>query len=259
MFVDIHAHLEHEMFDPDIDDAISRAKAAGVSAIVANGVNPESNRKTLEIAKRHDIVKAACGVYPMDALARELEESSESKQKIEYDVDSEIEFIWKNADKITAIGECGLDYYNGEDKALQKKHFEQMIQLSEKLNKPLIVHSRKAEADAVEMIESSRLRKVLLHCFSGKKSLVKRGLDFGCYFSIPTNVVRAQHFWSIINLAPVSKLFCETDAPYLSPFRGKRNEPAFVIEAYKKVAELKGLELEECRKMIFNNYQRLFM
>ena len=115
----------------------------------------------------------------------------------------------------------------------QKQVFQKLINLAEKINKPLIVHSRKAEADVIEMLENSKA-KVLLHCFCGKKSLIKKAADLGFNFSIPTNVVRAQNFQGLIKEVDINQLFAETDAPYLSPFKDKRNEPAFCIRILQK-------------------------
>ena len=99
----------------------------------------------------------------------------------------------------------------------------------------------------------------MLHCFSGKKILVKKAADLGYYFSIPTNIVRAQNFQLMAKEVNINQLFCETDTPYLSPFREKQNEPAFIIESYKKIAEIKGMDLEEVKNNIWMNYQKLFL
>jgi len=107
------------------------------------------------------------------------------------------------------------------------------------------------------MLESSSVKKIIMHCFSGKKSLVKRVRDNGWFLTIPTCVTRARQFQDIIKEVPLSQLFCETDAPYLSPFKDKRNEPAFIIESYKKIAEIKGMELNEVINNVWMNWQRL--
>jgi TatD DNase family protein len=250
MYIDLHCHLDAI---EDIDGAISRAHDAGVSIIVSAGVDSLTNKKTLELARRFSQVRAALGFYPMDALSRETD-GTHGKD----DIENEILFIEKNKDKIIAIGEVGLDYFNGKDKETQKLHFKKIIELAERIKKPLIVHSRKAEEDVIEMLSKTHA-KVVLHCFSGRKNLVKRAIELGYFFSIPTNVVRAQHFWGIIEAAPINRLFCETDSPWLSPYPGKKNEPAFVVESYKKIAEIKGLDLVETERLIFQNYQQVFM
>jgi len=256
LFIDIHCHLDHPKFD-DLGKVIENAKKAGLKIILTNGINPETNRKTLEIAKKYDIVKAALGIYPVNQLVKEIKEGNYPIKIEKFDVDEEIKFIKKNKNKITAIGECGLDGLDKENIKEQKIVFGKLINLAEKINKPIIVHSRKAEQDVIDMLESSRA-KVLLHCFSGRKHLVKKAAELGYYFSIPTNVVRAQNFQLMAEIVNINQLFCETDAPYLSPFKGRRNEPAFVVEAYKKIAEIKGMELEEVMNNIFLNYQKVF-
>jgi len=133
-----------------------------------------------------------------------------------------------------------------------------MIQLAEKLNKPIIVHSRKAEEDAIDMLQSSKLRKIIMHCFTGKKSLVEKIVNDGWFMTAPTCITRSTQFQENVKLIPITQLFCETDAPYLSPYKEKRNEPAFVIEAYKKVAEIKNMELKEVINNIWMNWQKVF-
>ena len=141
----------------------------------------------------------------------------------------------------------------------QKVVFEKIINLAEKIKKPIIIHSRKAESDVIDILESSKIKKVLLHCFSGKKNLVKKGADLGYYFSIPTNIVRAHNFQLMAETVNINQLFCETDSPYLSPFKEKQNEPAFVIESYKKIAKIKRMELEEVINNVWMNWQRVFV
>ena len=252
--IDIHCHLDFEGLIERLDEVIENAKKAGVKRIVTSGITPGTNRKVLEIAAKYpDIVKPSLGLYPIDALTRE-----EGKVN-EFDVDKELEFWQKNKDKFISIGEIGLDYKNGKDKAMQKAVFEKVLDTAKKLNKPVIIHSRKAEEDAINILESSGYKKIIMHCFSGRKHLVKRAYDLGYYFSIPTNVVRLQQFQEMAKEIDINHIFCETDSPFLSPFKDKRNEPAFVIESYKKIAELKGMDLGEVEKNIWMNFEKLFL
>jgi TatD DNase family protein len=261
--IDVHAHLDHALFESDLPDVIERARQAGVKKIIANGVDPQTNRKVLQIAKKYPVVKPALGIYPPDALRTEVSEDGyplNLKTLTMQDIEEELEFIKKA--KPIALGEVGLDYKTGakeeSGKKEQKQVFQKFIELSEKLKVPLIVHSRKAEPDVVEMLESSNAKKVVLHCFSGKFSLVKRARDNGWSFSIPVNVVRSEQFQNIVAQVNLSQLLTETDAPYLSPFPGKRNEPAFVLESLKKIAEIKQLTLEDTANNILMNYKNLF-
>lgn len=256
LFIDAHCHLDHSLFS-DVEDVIKRAKHAGLSKIVANGINPETNRNCLALSKKYDMVECGMGIYPRDALKREVESGEYVTNTPDFSVDEEISFIRENKEDVVAISEVGLDFVHGQSKQ-QIEDFEKMIQLALGLGKPIVVHSRKAEQKCVEVLESFPIKKVVMHCFCGKKKLVKKILDNGWWMTIPTSVVRAQQFQEVIKEAPLSQLFCETDSPYLSPFRDKRNEPSFVVESYKKIAELKGLEVEEVAKCVFQNWQRVF-
>lgn len=258
MLIDIHCHLDHPHFKGKIEKVVSHARNAGLKVVLSAGINPETNRKVLELTSKYDIVKVALGIYPPETLQKEIETGEYPLKKNVFDVDSEIKFIEENISKVKAIGEVGLDYCQGEDPIKQKEIFVKMINLAKKHDKPLVIHSRKAEADVVDILEESGHKKVLLHCFSGKKKLVQRAASLGYYFSIPTNVVRAQNFQILAEIVNINQLFCETDAPYLSPYKEKMNEPAFVLESYKKIAEIKGLEYEEVVKNIWMNWQKLF-
>jgi TatD DNase family protein len=255
LLVDSHTHLDDKQFN-DLDDVISRAKEAGVKAIIQNGLGKESNRATLEIAKKYDIVKAALGIYPIDGISSVLGKKFSGQR---FDVDEEIEFIRKNKGKIVAIGEVGLDNHHVPgflDE--QKKVFEKIVSLSEKIDKPISVHSRDAELETIEFLESSSIKKVHMHCFGGNMKLVKRCAENGWFFSIPTNVVFSQHFQEIVNRVDINQLLTETDAPYLGPVKGERNEPANIKFAVEKISALKGITFEECENNLFMNYQRMF-
>jgi len=253
IFADIHAHLDFPELENRLDEVIKNAKDAGVKVIIANGVDPKSNRKVLEISKKHDIVKAALGVYPPDAL------SKETNSEIKVDIDKEIEFYEKNIKKIIAIGEIGLDCQNGKDKELQKEIFIKQLEFAKKHNIPAIIHSRKAEAEVIEILEKLDYKKVVLHCFCGKKDLIEKAAKLGFYFSIPANVIRAENIQNLVKIVNINQLLAETDSPFLSPFKGITNEPAFVIESVKKIAEIKGFTVEDTANTIWMNYQRLFL
>lgn len=262
LLVDIHAHLDHDKFKPDLDKVIERAKKAGVKHIITSGVNSATNRLILKISEKYDIVHPSFGLYPIDALAKEVElgEAPGFARDIEpIDVDKELEWIKKNKDKCVAVGEVGLDYKFGEKhKQEQKRNFQKIIETVEKIKKPIIVHSRKAEFDVIEMLGSSKIRHIILHCFTGRKHLVKKAADKGWNFSIPPIIVKLQQFQLMAGIVNISQLLTETDCPYLSPYPNQRNEPAFVIETIKKIAEIKKMTAEETANSIFMNYQRIF-
>jgi TatD DNase family protein len=252
--VDVHAHLDFPEYAKDLDKVLKKAEESGVKAIIANGVHKESNRSVLEIAKKFPVVKPALGFYPTHTWEFKEEE-----------VDEELDFIRKNRKK-AAIGEVGLDYKYSEgekdaDKKtrIQKKFFEKIIVISEKTRKPLIIHSRKAELDVIEMLESSRLKNPVLHCFSGKKKLMQRAADNNWNFTVPVIVFKSQQFQDMVNYVNLSKLLTETDGPYLGPVPSERNTPENVRLAIKKIAEIKKMDEIEVANNVFMNYQRLFL
>ncbi len=240
MLIDVHCHLDDERFDSDLPEVIARSR---VSVIIANGINPASNRKVLGISRRFPSVKPALGLFPLDAL--------------NCDVEAELEFI--RSQRPFAIGEVGLDYSSDSDRERQKEIFSMAISLAKELDKPLIVHSRKAEADVIGMLEDSKANKVVMHCFGGSQKLLKRILDAGWYLSIPTSIYYDEHFQRIVARAPITQLLTETDAPLLGPVRGERNEPANISKGVRKIAEIKGMTFEDTENSIFMNYQRLFI
>jgi TatD DNase family protein len=258
MIVDCHCHLDHKWFSEDIDAVIKRAEKAGVKAIIQNGIDKQTNRITLELANKYEIVKAALGMYPQSSLKRETDNIDSAHPFEQYDVDSEIDFIRSQKDKIIALGEVGLDYKETDERAEQQDAFRKILNLAKEINKPVIVHSRKAEADVLDIIDKSKYNKIVLHCFSGKKKLMERAIKRGYFFTIPTCVVRSQQFQMLVDMLPLRQMLTETDAPYLSPFKDQRNEPAYIIEAIQKIAEIKKMDVKEIKNTIFMNYQGLF-
>lgn len=236
-YIDIHCHIDfYENPEQYIKDNV---------IININGINPDANRKILKLSEKYDNVKASLGLYPSEALELTDEE-----------IDKEIDFIRKN--KPTAIGEVGMDFKEAEEKEKQEKNFRKFIRLSKELDIPIIVHSRKAERRTIEILEEEKAKKVIMHCFSGRSKYYKRIEDNGWYFTVPTIVRHAEQFQNLVYKVALSRLFCETDSPYMHPFKGSNNEPVLVQEAYKKIAEIKGIELEEVKNAIFMNYQNLF-
>ncbi|MBI2660587.1 TatD family hydrolase [Candidatus Woesearchaeota archaeon] len=257
LLIDIHSHLDHPLLINKIDEIVHRAKNAGLKHIITNGINPETNRICLELSKKHDILKCGMGIYPRDALKKEAETGEAQLRIEEFDIDEELSFIKENKNNIAAVSEVGLDFVNGESKQ-QIEDFGKMIELAEELSKPIVIHSRKAEQKCIEMLESSKNKKIIMHCFSGKKSLVKRIASNGWFLTVPTIVVRSFQFQDIAKNVPITQLFCETDSPYLSPYKEQKNEPAFVAESYQKIAELKGMDTNEAINNIYMNWQKVF-
>jgi len=261
--VDVHTHLDSDRFDKDRDEIIKRAKAAGVTYMITSGVNPTTNRTVLKLSKQHaPTVKCSFGIYPIDGIANKLDQEAEKNQLRfveKFDVDKELKWIEEHRNDCVAIGECGLDYklIPGTEK-LQKEVFQKVINLAKKLDKPIVTHSRKAELDVIEMLEKNNCKKVYMHCFGGKKALVRRCVENGYFLSVPAVITRLDHFKMVVKLTPLEQLITETDAPYLSPIAGERNESKNVTFAIKETAKIKEVSVDKVAKQIFNNAKTLF-
>lgn len=260
--IDVHCHLTHEKFAKDLDKVISEAKKKEVKVIICSGVNPADNKKVLELAEKYDIVKASLGIYPIDALGLAPDETGLPRHKGKIDLEKEFEFFKKNKDKFISIGEVGLDYFWLTDEKIHKKmreNFQKIINFAEKVKVPIIVHTRKAEKDCLDMLEKSKLKKVVLHSFQGNKKLIKRASDLGYSFSIPCIIDKLMHFQMLVEMVDINQLLTETDAPWLSPVPGERNVPSNVKMTVKAIAKIKGITAEECANNIFLNYQKMFL
>ncbi len=247
-FVDVHCHLD-QFKDEEIREIIKESEERRVKVIINNGVDKETNRKTLELSRKFKIVKAALGLHP-----EFIERFSD-----EY-IKDELEFIRKNKSKIIAVGEVGLDFYWIKDEALRKKQesmFREFIQISKEINKPLIVHSRGAERKAIEILKEEKAESVVMHSFGGKLKLLK-GIDEMWMFSIPPIIVRSSHFQELVKRLPLNKLLTETDSPFLGPFRGEKNKPYNVALTVNEIAKLKGLNAKEVENNLFMNYLKMF-
>jgi TatD DNase family protein len=241
LLVDIHAHLEHPMVK-DVDAVVKRAKDAGVKTIISSGYSPETNRANLKISKKYDMVKVSMGLYP---------------DQFNIDVDKELEFIKKN--DIAAVGECGLDFQEVPDhKEEQIELFRKQIKLAKELKLPLVVHTRKAEKECIDILVEENASDVILHSFCGSKKLIQRAIDLGYFLTITSNVVRAEQVQIKAEMTPLKQLLTETDTPFLGPLRDEMNEPANVKLAIIKIAKIKKIEPEECANIIFMNYKKLF-
>ena len=243
--IDVHCHLD--MLE-DLGAAVERAKKAGVTLAVTQGTNVESNNRALEISKEYSEVLAALGLYPINALALSEEE-----------IDKVVVDIRARKKRVAAIGEVGLDLKEDTkqfDK--QQKVFQKMIDLSLEFDKPVIVHSRKAELQTIEQLERSGAKRVLMHCFSGKLSLVRRIIENKWFLSIPTSVKNSEHFQKVIEMTPIELLLCETDTPYLHPDRLFPNEPANVVVSYEMIAKIKKMKLKDVETQLEKNFKKLF-
>lgn len=260
MYIDVHAHLDPYFYtEEEIEKALANAKKNNVGVIITNGTTKKANRAVLALAKKYPLIKPALGIYPYEALLDDLEAGHYAKEDVLFDIDEELAFIKKHKNDIVALGEVGLDKKTQRPTTKQYDIFEKIVILSKEIEKPLIVHSRKAEAEAIALLEKHQIKKVVMHCFSGKKELWERILKNGWYCSIPTNCVRSEHFQKLIKFLPITQLFAETDSPFLGPVKEQKNEPANVVETYKMIAYIKKMELIEVENSLWKNYQDVFL
>jgi len=261
--VDVHCHLDHERFGGDLDEVVRRFEDGSGKLIVQNGVNARTNRIGLELSRRYDCVRVAFGIYPIDALACEVGSLNVGSSRDEkFSVDDELVWIEEHAGDCVALGEVGMDFaFDGCDEAVKERQgvlFRRIVKLAKELGKPLIVHSRKAEAEVVEILEEEGAERVVMHCFCGKKKLIRRGVEKGWFFSVPPVIMRWENFEMLVDMVPLGQLLTETDAPYLGAVVGERNEPANVVVTLGRIAEIKGLDVGEVSERVWENAESLF-
>ena len=263
MYVDVHAHLIHPKFAGEEDAVAHRAKEAGVRWVIVNGLEPHSNRAVLELCKRHDNLLPALGIYPLDAIGTEIAAAGgwehDFPPPTPFDVESEIAFIDSVAPNLVAIGEIGLDqYWVKEHAARQEVVFRALVEVALKHDKPIIIHTRKAEARAFEILKEMKVTRANFHCYGGKLKLAKRIAEAGYSLSIPPVVERAESFQRLAQELPIEQLLTETDCPYMGPDTGERNEPANIPRGVAAIAKARQIPEEEARQAIAENFTRLF-
>ena len=250
--IDSHTHLDMPRLRKDIKKVIERAHNSGVTAMVTVGISLESSRSALEIAEKYSGIYCTVGLHPHGAHELSEEEIVLYKGIAE-------------SEKVVAWGEIGLDYYRDRaPRELQRLCFRQQINLARETNLPVVIHDRDAHEDTLRILKEESAHEVggVFHCFSGDWDFAKRCLDMGFYISIPGTVTysNAAKQRDVVRNCPLERLLVETDAPFLTPvpYRGKRNEPAYVVFTARKMAELKDLSLEEISERLTENTVRLF-
>jgi len=250
--IDSHCHLDHEPLFENIDDILKRSKDVGIEKLLTICTTFESFKKIKYLVEKDDIIYGTYGIHPHEA----------KKDKVTSDlIINEI----KQNNKIIGIGETGLDfYYNHSDKTDQIRSFEEHIKASLELKIPLIIHSRNAEPETLEIFKKYKNYnlKILMHCFTGTKKFAQDLLNFDAYFSASGIITfkNSEDLRKTFKNIPNDKLLIETDSPYLSPvpFRGKKNEPSFIKYTLNKLAEVKGIEVENIKKITNDNFYKLF-
>lgn len=252
---DSHCHLNDEKYNEDRKELIENLRKQGVKRLVTAGYSIESSKEAIKLSKEYDFIYATIGISPND-VPKTLED-------LDKDLNN-IKDLYKEGEKIVAVGEIGLDYYwNTENKEIQKEAFKRQIELANNLNLPIQIHTREAIADTLEILKDNKVnRKGIFHCCPFNRELVKEGLKLGFYISFagPTTFKNSKNAAEIIKMVPDDKMLVETDSPYLSPepFRGKRNDPSRVQYIIKKIAEVKEKSFEEIEKMVYENANTIF-
>lgn len=250
--VDVHAHILDECFENDIDDVVKRADEEGVKKIICTAYDVSSSQKAVEMANKYEKVYATIGIHP------------ENLDGVNFDIDNKVLFKLAENKKIVAIGEIGLDYhFVSENKELQKQVFEKQIKLANELDLPVVVHSRDAMGDTIEILKNNMpKRESLMHCYSGSIESAKILMNLGFAFSFGGVVTfkNAKNVVEVVKNLPIEKILLETDCPYMTPvpFRGQRNEPKNVIYVADEIARIKGLKIEDVAKITTENAKRIF-
>ena len=254
MIIDSHCHLDYSNLYDQLDDIVKRAEYNQVKHMLTICTTLESFEKIKLIIKKYKNIYGTFGIHPHET------------KKYTY-IDSKfIHDVLKKSNKIIGIGETGLDfYYNHSDKQVQKKSFIEHISAASQLNIPLIVHSRNAENDTYEILKSEKRNsnlKVLIHCFTGTKDFAKKLLDINCYISVSGIITfnNSNDLSDAISSIPIKNLLVETDSPYLAPvpYRGKSNEPSYIIHTVEKLSQIKNLPKESIMECTTNNFKDLF-
>ncbi len=254
MIIDSHCHLTYEPMSLSLTETINRAKTNGVEYLLTISTEDKSYRNILNILEKYDCVYGTYGIHPHEAKLHKHIKSDEI-----------IKNLNKN-NKIIGVGETGLDfYYNHSEKSDQISCFQEHIDASIKTNLPLIIHTRSAEKETLEILKKNVKRnnlKILIHCFTGSKQFAKNLIDLGAFISASGVVTfkNSKKLAEVFKEIPNERILVETDAPYLAPepLRGKSNEPSYITHTVRFLSNLKNISYEEFSKITTNNFLKLF-
>ena len=252
MLIDTHVHLNADHYDEDLDEVIERAREAGVTHFVVIGFDNKTIDRTMDLIDKYDDVYGVIGWHPVDAIdctdadLVRIEELSQHP-------------------KIVGIGETGLDYHwDKSPKDVQKEIFIKQIEMAKRVSLPIVIHNREATADVVDILESHGAEEIggIMHAFSGSPEIADRVLKMNFMISLggPVTFKNAKQPKEVAKHVPLDKLLIETDAPFLTPhpYRGKRNEPAYVKLVAEQIAELREISYEEVAKATSENAKKLY-
>ncbi len=252
MLFDTHAHIDDDKFAADRSEVIEKIRNSGVGLIVDVGADIESSKRAIALSEEYNFIYASVGVHPHDT------------EHMTNECINVLRELSKHP-KVCAIGEIGLDYYYDFDyKDKQIKWFEAQMNLAHEMGKPVIIHDRDAHKDTMDILRACRVDKTsgVFHCFSGSVEMAKEALNLGMYISIagPVTFKNAAKLSDVVKYVPLDRLFIETDSPYLSPepLRGKRNDSSNLRYIAEKIAQIKGVSLQEIEIATSENGCRLF-
>jgi len=251
-FVDAHIHLSDEEYSECLDEIVTEAKSASVVALVSNSMDLETSIRSLKLAERYPMVYAALGVHPWNVNALTEDELQKTLELVSGQ---------RQNKALIAVGEIGLDYKYAKIWDKQLKVFDEMLKLAEKLDLPVVIHSRGTTAQIVEMLPSYNLKRVLLHWFSNPISVLSKVVERGYYISEGLPATYSNGIREVVRRIPLTNLLTETDGPvrfWKPPFNGKRTTPAFIPLVVKAISEIKKIDVAGVAEQIIKNFEEFF-
>lgn len=247
-----------EAFNPDREAVIQRAKDGGLEAMITIGSDLEGNLGGLELSRKYDFIYCSVGFHPHDAkdftdeIFNKMKEWAQSGGKEQ-----------GTGGKVVALGEIGLDYhYDNSPRDVQREIFRKQLRLAQEIDLPVVIHSREAKKDTLDIVKESGIKKGVFHCFSGDLEMAREVIAMGFHISIagPVTFRKSHTLHEVAQAVPDESLLIETDAPYLTPepFRGRRNEPSYIVHTAQAIAAIRGVTLEDIARITTLNAKRLF-
>ena len=253
MLIDSHAHIDDQKFDADREAVLEQARANGVELIINPGADEASSLRAIAMSEKYPMVYATVGVHPHDAKDYERERTGQLLK------------AWAQKEKVVAIGEIGLDYhYDLSPRDVQQTVFIEQLAIAREVKLPIVIHNRESMEDMVRILKEHFSPEYggVMHSYSGSAEMAKVFLEMGFYLSISGLLTfkNARKLPEVVAMMPLDRLLVETDSPYLTPtpYRGKRNEPAYVRLVVEEIARLRGISIEEVAAITVENTRRVF-
>ena len=251
MLFDTHVHLNSKMYKKDLKEVIERALEVGVTKMAVVGFDAQSNLQAIKLAEKNECIYAVVGIHPSDARSATEDSWKTLREQLKQP-------------KVVALGECGFDYYHDTSfNDIQREVFKRQLEIAKELDMPIVIHMRDSVNDTYEMLrDEGKGLSGVLHCYSGDLKMMHKFLDLGFYIGLdgPVTFKNAHSVHEIAKAVPMDRLVIETDAPYLTPtpYRGKRNEPAYLSYVAEKIAQLRGMSYEEVCRITTENGLKMY-